>query len=167
MTKPHRPDCPVAAMLNIFGDRWTLLIIREAFYGAVRFSEFERNTGIAKNLLTDRLALLTDEGILERHDVGQSGTRFAYRLTEKGRSLQTVLIAMVQWSNANCYRDGKGPIEFIERASGKPIAPLQATSQDGVRLQPRELKVIPGPGATRRTLARLADAYRSQNEETP
>lgn len=167
MTKPHKPDCPVAAMLNIFGDRWTLLVIREAFYGAARFSEFERNTGIAKNLLADRLALLTCEGILEKQDVGQSGTRYAYHLTDKGRALQPVLIAMVQWGNAHCYKDGNGPIEIIERASGLPIAPLQPSAQDGAILEAADMKVIPGPGATKRTHARLAEAYKTQTKETP
>ena len=96
MAKPHTQTCPIAAFLNVFGDAWTLMIIREAFYGATRFTEFQRNTGAARNLLSDRLAMLVSNGVLERQNVGEQGTRYAYRLTDKGQSLVPVLVAMMQ-----------------------------------------------------------------------
>ncbi|MEL7372034.1 MAG: helix-turn-helix domain-containing protein, partial [Myxococcota bacterium] len=81
MGKRHTQTCPVAGFLNIFGDSWTLMIVREAFYGATRFSEFQRNTGIAKNLLSDRLSMLVEEDILQIENIGERGTRYAYRFT--------------------------------------------------------------------------------------
>ena len=156
MAKPHRQHCPVARMLNIVGDHWTWLIVREAFYGVTRFSAFERNTGIAKNLLADRLARLVEEGIFEKRDVGEHGTRYAYRLTEKGEALHPVLIAMVQWGNDHIYPDGKVPLTIVERASGKPIKRLELTSHDGAPLSRFDLAVLPGPGAGRAVRQRLS-----------
>ena len=115
MAKRHTQTCPVAGFLNIFGDAWTLMIIREAFYGATRFSEIQRNTGIAKNLLSDRLSMLVAEGVLEREDVGERGSRYAYKLTAKGRSLAPVFIAMSQWSNEHVFGAGGEPVFLIER----------------------------------------------------
>ena len=80
MSKRHTQKCSVAGFLNVFGDGWTLLVIREALYGATRFSEFRANTGIAKNLLSDRLSKLVDEGILATEDIGERGSRNALQL---------------------------------------------------------------------------------------
>lgn len=159
MVKAHKHECPVARTLNIFGDRWTLLIIREAFYGATRFSDFERHSGIAKNLLSQRLKLLCAEDVFKKVNVGTRGERYAYYLTPKGRALQSVLIAMTQWGNEYCFQKGAEPISIVEDATGIPIAPLQFTSACGRVLSPRELSVSPGPGAsgeTRRHIERAA-----------
>ena len=160
MVKRHQHECPVAQMLNIFGDHWTMLIMREAFYGATRFSEFERNIGIAKNLLTQRLESLCAEGVLERRDVGANGSRNAYHLTQKGRALQPVLVAMTQWGNRFCYSDETAPILVVEKSTGQPIDRLQFASVDGRILAPRDLTVVPGPGASDKTRRRLAAAKR-------
>jgi DNA-binding HxlR family transcriptional regulator len=156
MSNPHRQACPIARMLNIFGDHWSWMIIREAFYGASRFSEFERNTGIAKNLLTERLSLLVGEGVLEKRDIGANGTRYAYFLTDKGRDLNLVLIAMVQWGNKYLFEQGKAPIEIVERATGKPISLLQPLAADAKPLAPEELQTVPGPGAGKAIRHRLS-----------
>ena len=156
MVKPHTQNCPVAGMLNIVGDQWTWLILREAFYGASRFKEFERNTGIAKNLLSNRLARLVDEGLLKKFDIGQMGTRYAYSLTPKGRSLNTVMIAMLQWGNEHLYAEGEAPVEIIERQTGVPIGPLVLQTRDGRRLEPKDIKTVPGPGAKGAVRQRLA-----------
>jgi len=145
-------------MLNIFGDHWTLLIIREALYGTTRFTEFERRIGIAKNLLAQRLGLLCDEGVLERQDVGERGARYAYFLTEKGRALQPVLIAMFQWGNAYCYSNEAAPISIVEKATGDPIAPLQIVAASGRFLSSPDVSVVPGPGANDATRQHLATA---------
>ena len=157
MKKQHANYCPVAGMLNIVGDRWVWLIIREAFYGASRFSEFQRNIGIAKNLLSDRLSHLVNEGILERNDIGENGTRYAYHLTEKGRSLETVMIAMLQWGNAHLYEDGQPPVEIFEHATGDPIKPVRLESSTGRTLRMSDLAVVPGPSASKATRERLAN----------
>ena len=156
MRKSHTKYCPVAAMLNIVGDRWVWLIIREAFYGATRFSEFERNIGIAKNLLSDRLSRLVDEGILEKQDVGDAGTRYAYTLTEKGASLDTVMIAMFQWGNTHLYKPGETPIDIKERATGKPIKTLRVEGRNGNPLNISDVEMLPTRFASKATRERLA-----------
>ncbi|MEM6534124.1 MAG: helix-turn-helix domain-containing protein [Pseudomonadota bacterium] len=155
MTKQHTQQCPIAGFLNLFGDRWTWLIVREAFYGSTRFTEFERYTGIAKNLLADRLSMLVEMGILEKQDIGARGTRFAYKLTKKGLSLNTVLLAMFQWGNTHLYRDGEEPLTIVERATGEPVSTMAVVSLDGRPLSPGDLMTLPGPGANELTTRRL------------
>ena len=94
MANRHTHTCGIAAMMNIFGDRWTWLIVREAFYGSSRFTEFQRNTGASRNILADRLSALIENGIFEEIEVGVRGKRTAYSLTEKGKALSPVMIAM-------------------------------------------------------------------------
>ncbi|MEM1183117.1 MAG: helix-turn-helix domain-containing protein [Acidobacteriota bacterium] len=147
MTKRHAAICPIAGFLNIFGDAWSWLVVRESFYGATRFSEYQRNTGIAKNVLSDRLKKLVDAGILSKHDVGERGSRYAYRLTEKGESLGTVLVAMVQWSNDQLFEPGEEPVQLVERDSGEPLLPLTPVDRQGRTLRWRDVIAVPGPGA--------------------
>jgi len=156
MKNRHRQDCPVAAMMNVFGDRWSWLIIREALYGATRFKEFEANTGIAKNLLADRLSILVDEGILKKTNIGQSGTRYAYSLTAKGKSLETILIAMSQWGNEHIFGGAKAPVQIVERQTGKPVEKLQIRSEDGRQLTMKDLAIMPGSKASKATRHRLS-----------
>ena len=155
MSKRHEHACPVAAFLNIFGDAWTLMVIREAFYGATQFSEIQRNTGIAKNLLSSRLSMLVEEGVLYREDIGERGSRFAYRLTEKGCSLVPVLVAMVQWSNEHLFSEGQEPVFLVERKSGKPLKRLIPSNARGRELKWGEILTRPGPGADRAMRARI------------
>ncbi|MEM9105922.1 MAG: helix-turn-helix domain-containing protein [Pseudomonadota bacterium] len=157
MVKPHRHTCPVAAMLNIFGDHWTWLVVREAFYGATRFGEFRRQTGIAKNLLAERLSLLVDEAILEKHNISETGTRYEYRLTQKGQSLLPVFLTMSQWGNEHMYGFGNEPVEIIERANGRPLEYIGPTDADGQPLGLEDLAVKPGPGANRAARRRLTE----------
>lgn len=156
MTKPHRSDCPVANMLNIFGDHWTWLLVREAFYGVSRFSEFERNIGIAKNLLTDRLGQLVEADIFEKRNIAHQGNRYAYHLTDRGRSLTPVLIAMFQWGNKNFYPEGTAPIEIVERATQKPIQTMAVQSHTGRALSLSDLSARPTQTASAATRQRLS-----------
>ncbi|MBE95158.1 helix-turn-helix domain-containing protein [Marinobacter sp.] len=158
MAKPHTQTCPIAAFLNVFGDAWTLMIIREAFYGATRFTEFQRNTGAARNLLSDRLAMLVSNGVLERQNVGEQGTRYAYRLTDKGQSLVPVLVAMMQWSNAHMYDKDHAPVELIDRQYLRPLPTMQPTNGDGNILGWADILAKPGPGANSKALARIRDS---------
>jgi len=96
-----RSCCPVACALDLLGDRWTLLVIRDLFFGRSRFSEFQRAPeGIATNILTDRLNLLVGHGLVERR-TEPSSRRAGYHLTDKGRSLRPVLVAVKEWGLAN------------------------------------------------------------------
>src|SRR5690554_6072349 len=92
-------NCSVARALNQVGDWWSLLIVLHAMYGTRRFVDFQQELGIAKNILCDRLARLVENGVLKKVDVGEHGSRFEYRLTEKGRDLFPVVIALRQWGD--------------------------------------------------------------------
>ena len=137
-------NCSLAQTLSVIGERWTLLILRDAFFGAKRFSQFERSLGIAKNILTARLNMLVDEGILEKRDSAE-GAHAEYVLTRKGLDLQPILLAMTHWGDT--YKaDARGDrLVFVERASGKPIRRMSAVSEDGRALQPRDVQARPGP----------------------
>ncbi len=156
MTHPHTQTCAVAGFLNLFGDNWTLLIIREALYGVTRFKEFRANTGIAKNLLSDRLASLVAVGILEKRDIGERGTRYAYHLTEKGRALETVLFAVQEWGNEHVYGHGREPVLLVDRHSGEPVGRVALLDRHDRPLQGADVAPRPGPGASRAAERRLA-----------
>ncbi len=147
MTQRHTEACPIAHSLNIIGDRWTLLIVREAFGGISRFSDFQKRTGIAKNLLTDRLALLVQEGIFDKADIGERGVRYAYHLTEKGRSLLPVMVALHMWGNENLFEDGEEPVLLVDRTTGEPIQSMAMLTSSGASVLPENIRRRPGPGA--------------------
>src|SRR5918997_3091370 len=92
-------DCSIARTLDAIGDRWSLLIIRDAFYGVRRFDVFQKDLGVARNVLTDRLQKLVDKGVLERRQYEERPPRFEYRLTERGRDLVGVVLAMMRWGD--------------------------------------------------------------------
>ena len=105
---PYKPaTCPISRFVQILGDAWTWLILREAFVGTSRFSDFQRKTGVAKNILATRMERLVENEVLCRKGVGSSGPRFEYFLTEKGQSLKPLLLSILQWSKAN-LGDTKG-----------------------------------------------------------
>jgi len=155
MANRHTQTCAIAAALNILGDHWTLLLVREAFYGSTRFGEFQRNTGIAKTLLSDRLFFLEEEGIFRKEDVGERGTRYAYYLTEKGRALETVMVALMQWSNEHVYGKGKEPVLLLDRASGRPVPAFRLRNRKSEPLGSGDFAFRTGPGASKSTRKRL------------
>jgi DNA-binding HxlR family transcriptional regulator len=138
-------NCSIARALEVVGERWTLLIVRDAFLGVRRFEEFQESLGIARNVLTDRLNWLVDEEILER--VPYSERRFEYRLTKKGRDLNIALAGLRQWGDK--YISEKPPT-ILRRKSDKKrvIAALVPKGTDALRVD--ELEVVPGPGRTAR-----------------
>jgi len=114
-----RKGCPVAGVLEIVGERWTVLVLREAFFGLRRFDDFHRTVGCARNILTARLATLVEHGVLKKvpyQDEGQR-ERFEYRLTPKGHELYPLLQALRQWGDRWLY-DGEGPLEVFHRECG-------------------------------------------------
>ena len=158
MAKRHTQTCAVAGFLNVFGDGWTWLIIREAFYGATRFSEFHRNTGIARNLLSQRLSMLVDEGILRREDVGEHGPRYEYRMTPKGEALFPVLVTMIQWSNEHVFGAGREPIRLLELNSRKELKKVAPTTARGRVLHWPDIVAQPGPGANKAARMRILES---------
>ena len=137
-------NCSLAQTLDVIGERWTLLIVRDAFFGIRRFDQFQRDLGIARNILAARLNRLVDEEILERRPTDDS--RHEYVLTDKGLDLQPVLLAMTHWGDRYEPNPKGDRVVFVERATGEPIAPMVVRSCDGRTLGPREIKAVPGPG---------------------
>jgi len=155
-------NCGIAQALEAFGDWWTLLIIRDAFFGARRFGDFERSLGIAKNILSARLQHLVEHGIFERVDVGSEGERFEYRLTAKGEALLTVLTALREWSDEWVFGRGNEPLIVRDRRSGRRLAKLRLTDAEGTPLTRRDLRTEPGPGASPGTIRRLTRRPREE-----
>jgi len=148
-------SCGIAQALEAFGDWWTLLIVRDAFFGVRRFADFERSLGIAKNILTARLAHLVEHGILERVDVGTEGTRYEYRLTDKGEALLPVLTALREWSDEWVFGKGREPAIVRDRRTGRRLPKLRVVDADGRVLSRRDIRMEAGPGADADMLRRL------------
>lgn len=136
-------NCSLAQALDVVGERWTLLILRDAFFGVRRFSHFQRSLGIARNILAARLARLVAEGILEKCDSPECA-HAEYRLTAAGWELQPVLLALTHWGDRHRPHPDGPRLVFVERSSGAPIRPMSAVSEDGRPLAPHEVKAVPG-----------------------
>ncbi|GAA2793926.1 helix-turn-helix domain-containing protein [Saccharopolyspora taberi] len=122
-------SCPVARTLDLIGDRWSLLIVRDAMDGARAFTDFQQRTGIARNILTDRLRRLVDRGILDRQ-TAPSGRRQLYTLTPAGRDLFTVVVALRQWGERHAFAPGETHSVLVDE-HGVPLPQLQPTDRDG------------------------------------
>lgn len=114
--------CALAAATEEIGDRWSLLILREAFFGVMRYEDMRVDLGIPRAMLSDRLSRLVERGCLEKRPYREAGARprSAYALTEKGRGLATALVALTQWSEAFVL-GAPGPVEVVDRRSGRPL----------------------------------------------
>jgi DNA-binding HxlR family transcriptional regulator len=138
-------NCSIARALEIVGERWTLLIIRDAFLGLRRFDQFQESLGIARNVLTDRLNWLAGEGILERVRYSERPRRHEYQLTAKGRALLLPLAAFGQWGDT--YLSEKPPTLLRRRNDHKPVMAALVPKGAGV-LGTEQVELVPGPGAT-------------------
>jgi len=148
-------NCGVGQALDAVGDWWSLLIVRDAFFGARRFGDFEKSLGIAKNILSARLEHLVERGIFEKVDVGAEGSRYEYRLTDKGEALLTVLTALREWADEWIFGKGNEPVVFHERNTQKRIPKMRVLSSEGRPLSHRDIRAVPGPGASDETIRRL------------
>jgi DNA-binding HxlR family transcriptional regulator len=128
-------SCPVARALDVIGDWWSLLIIREAFVGRRRFGEFQKKLGLAKNILSTRLRALAERGILATAPASDGSAYHEYVLTPKGRGLFPVLVALRQWSEAFDDRPEEIATLLVDRQEGKPVRALALHSEDGRRLE--------------------------------
>lgn len=135
-------ECSVARTLEVVGDRWTLLILRDALYGVRRFDDFRRDLGIARNILTDRLNRLVDQGVLERHLYEEHPPRHEYRLTDKGRDLLPVVLAMMRWGD-RWSSDVEPPVTLTHTTCGNVTTPTVCCSECGEPLTLRELRAHP------------------------
>lgn len=134
-------NCSVARALNEVGDWWSLLVVLHAMYGTRRFVDFQKELGIARNILCDRLARLVDNQVLRKVEVGEHGSRFEYRLTEKGRDLFPIVVALRQWGDKWNPAPEQTPLDLRDRETGKPIPPITVQSADGQPLSVRDVLV--------------------------
>jgi DNA-binding HxlR family transcriptional regulator len=146
--------CPIARSLEIVGERWTLLIVRDAFYGVRRFDDFQENLGIARNVLTARLKKLVEAGIFRKTAYRERPLRHEYRLTEKGAALFTVIVGLKQWGDRYgvAARSGK-PMDLVDRANGRALEPVLIDADTGQRLELTNVRAVAGPGADQNTRA--------------
>ncbi|MDD3446829.1 MAG: helix-turn-helix domain-containing protein [Zavarzinia sp.] len=145
-------NCSLARALDVVGEWWSLLVVREAFFGTRRFQDFVDNLGIARNILSSRLKRLVAEGVLSRAERADGGVDYA--LTPKGEALMPVLVALMQWGDTFANAE-PAPVVLTDRATGTPIAPLSVRAADGRVLTPQDMRAVPGPGADAQLRARL------------
>ncbi|UTJ49000.1 helix-turn-helix transcriptional regulator [Atlantibacter subterranea] len=139
-TRMANTTCPVARSLDIIGDWWSLLIVRDALRGITRFGEFQKSLGIAKNMLTVRLKQLVDEDILRLQPASDGSAWQEYVLTDKGRALQTVLVALSQWGNDFLFDAGDTATVLVDSTHRKPLRRLELIAEDGRKLEPTEVQ---------------------------
>ena len=133
----NKAACPIARALDVIGDWWSLLIVRDAMRGTTRFSDFQQGLGMSKNILTRRLRVLTEQKILELVPASDGSAYFEYRLTDKGRSLYPVLVSLALWGQDNAPT--KGPqAHMVDKEHGQPVRAVQVVAGDGRLLGPGE-----------------------------
>ncbi len=137
--------CSIATTLGVIGDRWSLLILRDVFRGARRFSEIQADLGIAKNLLSDRLSRLVGHGVLERIPYQERPVRYEYRLTPKGADLSTALIALMGWGD-RWYATGGAPTILVHERCGEPLEQVVRCPHCDETVPPGAIRSRPGPG---------------------
>jgi DNA-binding HxlR family transcriptional regulator len=138
--------CPVARPLDAIGDWWSLLIIRDAFDGLRRFGEFQKSLGLAKNILSARLHNLVEHGIMDLVPASDGGPYQEYVLTQKGRGLFPVLVALRQWGEDHFFSPEEEHVVLVDKKSGRPVRPLELRAQDGRRLKWDDTVVRKGSG---------------------
>jgi DNA-binding HxlR family transcriptional regulator len=139
-----RLPCSIARALSVVGDRWTLLILREAFSGVTRFEGFRR-LGISRNVLADRLARLTREGVFEQVPYQEGPRRHAYQLTEKGRDLYPVLVSLLAWGD-RWLAGPEGPPVRLVHACGAQLPARSVCPECGEALRADQVRALAGPG---------------------
>ena len=120
MLRDDLPECSIAATLEVIGDRWSILILRDAFRGVRRFEEIQHDLGIARNVLTERLTKLVDHGVLEKRQYQDRPPRYEYRLTPKGVDLSPALVALMRWGDKHLAGDD-APTVLVHEACGQPL----------------------------------------------
>lgn len=147
--KESTPEtCPVARSLEVIGDRWSLLIVRNAFDGMRRFSAFQRDLGLSKSVLASRLHELVKNGVLEIVPGENASAYQEYVLTKKGRGLFPLIVGLRQWGEAFLFPNGEAHSVMIERRSGKPVGRLTLRSRTGKEISPDDVVIRKVKSAT-------------------
>ena len=150
-------NCSIARPLSFLGERWSILVLRDLFLGRRRFDEIQESLGVATNVLSQRLATLVDEGIVERRPYSEHPERFEYRLTEKGLDLQPVLLALLRWGDRYTTGAEGTPLETVHDDCGKPFHMVPTCSECGGVVEPANVTSRPGPGANEAQRRRYAE----------
>ena len=137
--------CSVARTLELIGDRWTMLVIREAFMGTRRFDDYQRNLGCARNVLTDRLGRLVDAGILRKRPYQERPPRFEYRLARKGVELWPAIMTLMSWGDRHLAPNGP-PVHIVHEDCGGRLDERLHCDRCGAELGPSDVHAEPGPG---------------------
>lgn len=137
--------CSVARALSVVGERWTLLILRDAFLGTRRFEQFQNSLGVTRHRLSERLNKLVDQGVLTRVQYSEKPVRHEYRLTRKGLALYPVLMTLGHWGDSWMDRGEGAPIEYFHQRCGHKTQPTLTCSECGERLRPEHATPIVGP----------------------
>lgn len=139
--------CSIAATLEVVGDPWTLLILRDAFNGVKRFEQWQERLGVARNVLAARLKSLVIHGVMEARRYSERPPRQEYVLTAKGRALSPVLLTMTEWGDQHVYGVGKGPVHFVHKTCGHDFHPRIACEACGDVIDGRDLSRVVHEGS--------------------
>lgn len=140
-------NCSIARSLELVGERWTILVLRDAFLGQRRFDQFQRSLGIARNVLAARLDRLVGEGILEKTPYRERPLRHEYRLTSKGLDLWPVIVELLRWGDRYAAPAAGPPIVIRHRDCGGDLGEHRICTRCGERLEVSDVRAEPGPGA--------------------
>ncbi|MEU3855321.1 helix-turn-helix domain-containing protein [Streptomyces sp. NPDC029554] len=151
-------ECPLSRTVQHIGEWWTLLILHDAFDGFTRFDQFQENLQISSSMLTSRLKTLVAEGLLERRPYQTNPTRHEYVLTEYGRSLRPVIVALAAWGNSH-LEPGKRSMILVDRETGEEVEPVVVDRTTGRRVDTDEFVFTFGPAASEAMRARYADTH--------
>ena len=138
--------CSVARTLSVVGDRWTMLVIRNCFLGTRRFGDFQQQLDITKHLLTARLKKLVEHGILRKDLYQEKPARYEYRLTDKGKDLYPILMAVIAWGDKYMAGDAGPPVVYEHKVCGHEMHPILVCSECKEELPPRDVLPKIGPG---------------------
>ena len=147
LTSLSEMNCSIAKTLDVVGEWWTLLILRDAFRGTRRFDDFQASLGLARSVLTARLRKLTEHGILERHAYSEHPPRYEYRPTEKGRALFPLIAAMLQWGDTWAPSEGGPPVVLIHDTCGNVTQPVLTCPHCHGEVSAANTRSARGPGA--------------------
>lgn len=136
--------CPIARTMEAIGDCWSMLIIRNAMLGQRRFGEFQKDLGLAKNILSERLRALVADGILTTEPAADGSAYQEYVLTDKGRAVFPIMVALRQWGEAFAFAPGEATNVMVDRKTGKKVRHLELRAADGRRLTPGDVRLKAG-----------------------
>lgn len=160
-------NCSIARSLELIGERWTILVLRDAFLGLRRFGQFQQNLGIARNVLAARLDRLVAEEILEKVPYQERPLRHEYRLTEKGLDLWPVITELLRWGDRHAAPEAGPPIVIRHKGCGGELGERRLCTSCGKSLEVRDVRAEPGPGAGSGSSAGLRRSARESRSARP